>query len=452
MWGDIEGTRDKNNEVVDGSIKYHIAVEESEKLIKISNGILTIDLSLTGEVVSLLDSRLTPPRQVLYAGSKGNKLMMYDDVPFYWDAWDVMPYYAMTGTQINGSSTDTGTPDSLFSYRIDTTNMPLELCIVFRYNDYHPESTVETPDLHGPHKIAYELKYKICYQDPLIKCLFSCDWHESHKLLKLEWPLNINSRYARYDVQHGFVERPTHRNQDTDAAMFEVCGHKYAHLSEEGYGFTLINSSKYGYSALGSTLSLSLLRAPKSPDPNCDMGKHEIEFGILPQPSQVWDPRSEEKLSGFHDAVRSAICFNSPVQEFNVELSPVQYETNRDAMPCVSSAPLFSVRCCDGKLSSPLVLDTIKMPERFMCSLSSGRHLCPDDAAVILRLYESLGSTGSATVVADATLKIKNVYLCNMREDEKECLVVKNKALGTCFDISFLPFKIYTVLVVFDVM
>ena len=51
----------------------------------------------------------------------------------------------------------------------------------------------------------------------------------------------------------------------SDAAQFEVCGHKFADLSEPGYGVALMNNCKYGYSCRGSVLCLSLLRAPKAP-------------------------------------------------------------------------------------------------------------------------------------------------------------------------------------------
>ena len=100
------------------------------------------------------------------------------------------------------------------------------------------------------------------------------DWHEAHKILKVEFPLHIRSSTAQYEVQGGFISRPTHQNTTVEEAMFEVCAQRYAVLSEGKYGVALLNDCKYGYSCRGSTLSLSLLRAPKAPDANCDMGNH----------------------------------------------------------------------------------------------------------------------------------------------------------------------------------
>ena len=38
----------------------------------------------------------------------------------------------------------------------------------------------------------------------------------------------------------------------------QVCGHKWADLSEHGFGVALLNDCKYGYSTLDSVMRLSL--------------------------------------------------------------------------------------------------------------------------------------------------------------------------------------------------
>ncbi|EQB78107.1 hypothetical protein CB1_000590075 [Camelus ferus] len=53
-------------------------------------------------------------------------------------------------------------------------------------------------------------------------------------------------------------------------------------LSEHGFGLALLNDCKYGASVQGSVLSLSLLRAPKSPDATVDMGRHEFTYALMP--------------------------------------------------------------------------------------------------------------------------------------------------------------------------
>jgi alpha-mannosidase len=70
------------------------------------------------------------------------------------------------------------------------------------------------------------------------------DWHSQHVLLKFQLPLAIKADAATYDTQFGVISRPTHRNTSWDAAKFEVCAHKFADLSEFGYGVALINNNK----------------------------------------------------------------------------------------------------------------------------------------------------------------------------------------------------------------
>ena len=98
------------------------------------------------------------------------------------------------------------------------------------------------------------------------------EWHERHRFLKVAFPVSIRSTRATYEIQHGHIERPTVANTSWDTARFEVCGHRWADLSEPGYGVALLNESKYGYDILGHTIRLSLLRAPGFPDPEADQG------------------------------------------------------------------------------------------------------------------------------------------------------------------------------------
>lgn len=64
------------------------------------------------------------------------------------------------------------------------------------------------------------------------------------RFLKWEVPLQISSEFATYENQFGFCQRPTTRNTTWDRAKFEVVGHKYADLSEWGYGVALLNDCK----------------------------------------------------------------------------------------------------------------------------------------------------------------------------------------------------------------
>lgn len=47
-------------------------------------------------------------------------------------------------------------------------------------------------------------------------------WAESHKFLKVEFPVRVHSLNATYEIQFGHLQRPTHRNTSWDWARYEV--------------------------------------------------------------------------------------------------------------------------------------------------------------------------------------------------------------------------------------
>src|SRR6185312_14873429 len=98
-------------------------------------------------------------------------------------------------------------------------------------------------------------------------------------------------------------KRPTHRNTSWDAAKFEVPAHRWADLSEADYGVSLLNNGRYGHSALGNTLGLTLLRSPIDPDPLADAGHHEFTYAIYPH-------HGDWTVGG---TVNEAIALNSPL-------------------------------------------------------------------------------------------------------------------------------------------
>ena len=146
---------------------------------------------------------------------------------------------------------------------------------------------------------------------PTTKCgpsllRFDCEveWRERHKLLKFELPLSFYSDYATYDCAFGVHRRPTTRNTSWETNKFEGTGHKFADVSEFGYGVALVNDCKYGYAVQGNTMTLSLLRASTEPDGEADQGPHEFSFGILPHAGTYAES----------DVQTVAHAFNTPLQ------------------------------------------------------------------------------------------------------------------------------------------
>lgn len=54
------------------------------------------------------------------------------------------------------------------------------------------------------------------------RCLSQVDWHENRKFLKVEFPFDVRSMNATYEIQFGHLQRPTHCNTSWDWAKYEV--------------------------------------------------------------------------------------------------------------------------------------------------------------------------------------------------------------------------------------
>ncbi|KAF9403452.1 Glycoside hydrolase, 38 vacuolar alpha mannosidase, partial [Podila epigama] len=216
----------------------------AENLFVLENKWIIAKFNDRGQLTSLFDKHeareLVPP-----GGHVGNKLRLYDDVPLYWLNWDVEVYHLNTGR-------DTGTA----SVKIGEVG-PLRATLVVE----HQISKTST----ATHTIA------LTAASARLDFRTKADWNEVQTLLKVEFVWDIHSDFATYETQFGLLQRPTTYNTSLDSAKFEVCGHKFADLSEHGYGVALLNDCKYGHSCHGNVMRLSLLRSGKAPDANSDI-------------------------------------------------------------------------------------------------------------------------------------------------------------------------------------
>ena len=164
------------------------------------------------------------------------------------------------------------------------------------------------------------------------------DWREEHLLLKAAFPLDILASEAAYDVQFGTIRRPTHANTSWDAAKFEVCAHKFSDVSNGGYGVSLLNDCRYGHSADGSELSISLLKGATYPS-DSDKGIHEFTYSLF----------LHEGVFG-EETIREAYALNRRPYAVSFE--------KKNADERISSSGLVSVQ------GEGVVAETVKKAER----------------------------------------------------------------------------------------
>ncbi len=193
-------------------------------------------------------------------GLEANLLQLHQDLPNQWDAWDVDRFY-------RNSVTDLREVDAIARAR--TGGLVIE-------RSFSKSTIRQTLSLEpGERTLLVE---------------FEADWQETEKFLKVAFPFAIHAEHTAAETQFGYYQRVTHTNTSWEAAKFETAMHRYVHTAEPEFGATLITDSTYGYDVtrdsdpdLGvtTTVRLSLLRAPRFPDPATDQGRQTLAYGLL---------------------------------------------------------------------------------------------------------------------------------------------------------------------------
>ncbi|GAB3523450.1 alpha-mannosidase [Arthrobacter monumenti] len=300
------------------------------------NGKVRMRVDHAGLIRSIVD--LAADRELVPAGAAANLLQLHRDTPTQWDAWDIDEHYRRNTEDLSGA-------------------VKLEVA------RGEVQDALRITREFGASRLVQTLRLED--DDPTINISTEVDWHEQKKLLKLAFPLDVHADRAASEIQFGHVYRPTHANTSWDAARFETSAHRWVHVGEEDYGVAVANDSTYGHDITRTraesrgnttTVRLSLLRAPKFPDPQADQGEHTMNVSLRIGAS-------------IPDAVREGYRMNLPVRTVTGVASS-------------TAAPLFSV-------SNPaIVVEAVKMAE-------------DGSNDVVVRLYEAHGTRARGTVAAD---------------------------------------------------
>ncbi|WP_322902877.1 alpha-mannosidase [Paenibacillus sp. SGZ-1009] len=371
----------------------------------------TIRFNEQGELESLYDKQYA--REVFKPGHAGNTFGYYHDRPTLWDAWDIDPQFAAQSA---------GRAHLLFSQVV----MRGRTGDILRFR-WEVGASIITQDMY-----LYTAHRRIDFRTTV-------DWQESHKLLKVNFPVELVAEQATYEIPFGALERMMHNNTSWERAQFEVCGHRWADVSEGDYGVSLLNDCKYGYDIKDGHMRLSLLRAPKWPDHAADIGMHEFTYALLPhggnwrdahtvraaaelnQPvpvrSMVNDSALTPNIANIHNAIHTPNAANTP----NAQHAHLAFQS-------ASVASTYGVSLLHYD-SRHVVLDTIKPVE--------------DGDGTIFRLYESSGSRGKAVlaiVSANGQHLDGQWLLTNLLEDEQQHLPAQAGRL----ELIFKPYEIKT--------
>lgn len=242
------------------NVKAGVSIKEIRReVFQLANAHYKVEVE-GGSIVSLFD--LAADREVIAKGAKANQLVIFDDKPNYWQAWDVEVFHLETRKELPAGT----------SQIVEQSPYKVSLMTETKISE---QSWIKT---------TISLAASIEDQPSYVEMTSEVEWRETMRFLKVEFPVDIVNTEASYETQYGIIRRPTHYNTSWDMAKFEVCCHKWADLSEHGYGVSILNDSKYGFATSGNMMRLSLLRAPKAPDAHADMGKSRQSLpSMIPQ-------------------------------------------------------------------------------------------------------------------------------------------------------------------------
>ncbi|MDI3422347.1 alpha-mannosidase [Streptomyces luteolus] len=245
----------------------------------LDNGLLRVEVDERGLVVSAYD--IAADRETVAPGEAANLLQIHPDFPNMWDAWDVDAFYRNVVTDLT---------------QVDSLTVEGSSVTVTRsFGDSRVRQTLSLP----PRAKRLDIDTEV-------------DWHETEKFLKAAFPLDVHAERYAAETQFGHLYRPTHTNTSWEAAKFEACNHRFVHVAEPHWGVGLVTDSTYGHDvtrtvrpdATGNpgtttTVRLSLLRAPRFPDPQTDQGVHRFGYALAPGATIT-------------DAVREGYAINVP--------------------------------------------------------------------------------------------------------------------------------------------
>jgi alpha-mannosidase len=341
----------------------------------LANDLLSVQLDDRGLVTSLHHHQ--SGRDALSA--PGNLLQLHPDHPTSYDAWDLDAHHRHVATDlIDVEAIEVVEPGPVVgSIRLSRRFGSSRIVQTLTVTAGSPELVVDT----------------------------EVDWHEDEKVLKVAFPLDVRADDATYEVQFGHVRRPMHTNTSWDDARFEVCGHTWADVSEHGFGVALLNDSKYGHDARDGVLRLTLLRAPRYPDPQADRGQHRFRYALRPHAGSFQDDGVPE----------AGHALNLPIRAV-----PGSGNGGGGALP----APVVSVD------HPGVVVEAVKLAE-------------DGSGDLVVRCYESFG--GRATATIGLGVDVGHAALTDLLEDDLDPPEPLTADDDGHVRVTFGPFQIRTI-------
>lgn len=311
-------------------------------------------------------------RSVAPEGQTVGKVIAYQDRPHNHEAWDIKCYFDEVSWDLDFKKAELVELGAVRAvYKVDR---------IFRDSTF--------------------TEYYCIYNDlQRIDVDYEADWHEDHVVLKADYPVDVNSTRATFDIQFGNIERSTTTNTTWEFAQFEESMHKWADLSDNSFGLSVINDCKYGCDVKNGHIRPTLFRCATRPNKIQDREYHSFSFSIYPHAKRVNDS----------DVVKEGYNVNFP-------LYAIPQKAREGTL-----APEYSLVSCD---KENVVIETVKVAE--------------DSDNLVIRAYETWNSKTPATLTFCNA--IESATECNLMEEEDEAVAFD----GNILTATFKPFEIKT--------
>lgn len=229
-----------------------VVCDQTNDQLDVTNGRIRVCWNQLGEMVQLLDCQTG---RSLMGDNRVSSFVLRQDTPAEYDAWDI-------------DLADANSPA-----------IPVENVGAPRIESQSDLRVVVVADFATTHS-KFRVRWSLAAGASRLDIALDADWNESEYRLQMNLPTDVLAREATCGTQFGHVRRPRHHNTSWDVAKFEVCAHRYVHVGEPGSGIAILADGPRGYDIRGNALALTLLRSPKFPDPQADMGRQRVEWSL----------------------------------------------------------------------------------------------------------------------------------------------------------------------------
>jgi alpha-mannosidase len=207
------------------------------------------------------------------------------------------------------------------------------------------------------------------------------DWREQFKMLKLRFPLNLNSMKATYEIPYGHIQRFAGGEEEPGQSWLDVSG--LSRDTGNRYGLALLNDGKYSFDVNIRDIGLTVLRSPVYanhmpvlPDPDghysfIDQGIQRFTYALVAHDGS-WEEAG---------VVRQAAELNQPPVALVGTYHP------QGTLP--QTASFLSVDVDN------VIVSVVKQAE--------------DGEALVIRAYETASSATDATICLGAPLGNRNL-------------------------------------------